>query len=298
MTLPKFAEIIEVGPRDGLQSQSETLSTAQKIQWITSLLETGLKRIEVGAFVSPKAVPAMADSLEVVRGLPVRNDVIYSALVPNEKGYETARESGIHEIAVFTATSQTFCQKNINATIEESLKRFKPVVDAALQDRLRVRAYVSTIVACPYEGAMTPAALWSVMDALFEMGAHEISLGDTLGVGNPLQIRQLFEEVKRRYTPDIIACHFHDTYGRALANIWETLQLGFTRYDASAGGLGGCPYAPGASGNVATDDLLDFFNQLDVMTGLDASSLNKSTSLLQSFITASLPSKVFHACHR
>lgn len=292
MTLPRTATIVEVGPRDGLQSQPHALTTDQKVEWITALAEAGHRRIEAGSFVSPKWVPAMADSAEVFARLPRLDGVAYSALVPNVRGLEAALAARADEVAVFTAASETFSQKNTNGSVADVLSRAREVAAETRAAGIPLRGYVSTIVACPYEGPITPVQVWPVVEALFEMGCHEVSLGDTIGIANPLQVRRFLSEAVRRWPVNRLAVHFHDTAGRALANCWEALQLGITVFDASGGGLGGCPYAPGASGNVASDDLDDLFKQLDVQTGLEPAGLARASRLLASWIPTPLPSRV------
>ena len=249
--------IIEVGPRDGLQNEPRPIPTETKIAFINALSESGVGEIEAGAFVSPRAVPQLADSDEVFHRIERRPGVTYSALVPNERGLDRARAAGVGKIAVFTAASETFVRKNINATIQESLERFAPVVKAAQQDRLATRGYVSTAVVCPYEGRIAPASVLDVMRRLLDLGVQEISLGDTIGKASPADVRKLLDAVLPRINGADLSLHFHDTYGMAVANVLTAWQeYGITAFDSSAGGLGGCPYAPGASGNVATEDLV------------------------------------------
>jgi hydroxymethylglutaryl-CoA lyase len=249
--------IIEVGPRDGLQNEPRPIPTETKIAFINALSESGVDEIEAGAFVSPRAVPQLADSDEVFHRIERRHGVTYSALVPNERGLDRARAAGVGKIAVFTAASETFVRKNINATIRESLERFASVVKAAQQDRLATRGYVSTAVFCPYEGRIAPASVLDVMRRLLDLGVQEISLGDTIGKASPADVRKLLDAVLPRVNGADLSLHFHDTYGMAVANVLTAWQeYGITAFDSSAGGLGGCPYAPGASGNVATEDLV------------------------------------------
>ena len=249
--------IIEVGPRDGLQNEPRLIPTETKIAFINALSESGVGEIEAGAFVSPRAVPQLADSDEVFHRIERRPGVTYSALVPNERGLDRARAAGVGKIAVFTAASETFVRKNINATIRESLERFAPVVKAAQQDRLATRGYISTAVFCPYEGRVAPAHVLDVMRRLLDLGLQEISLGDTIGKASPADLRKLLDAVLPHVNGADLSLHFHDTYGLAVANVLTAWQeYGITAFDSSAGGLGGCPYAPGASGNVATEDLV------------------------------------------
>jgi hydroxymethylglutaryl-CoA lyase len=288
-------EIIEVGPRDGLQSQSQGLSTLQKKEWIVSLIHAGFKRIEVGSFVSPKAVPAMADTAELLSLLPHNEAVSYMALVANQRGLDQFLASTCNDMAVFTAVSDSFCEKNINTNIQGSLERFAPLVKEAKESKkdLWVRAYVSCVFACPYEGQTALEKLWPVADALFEMGCDELSIGDTLGQATESQTEEIYSELAKRYEKNKIVAHFHDSSGGALKNIEIVLDKGFKKFDSSAGGLGGCPYAPGAPGNVASDDLNAFLNSRGIKSGIDSQKLQQSSELLQSFLKEPLPSKHF-----
>jgi hydroxymethylglutaryl-CoA lyase len=273
MALPGKVRIVEVGPRDGLQNEKQLVPTAVKLELMDRLGDCGLKTIEAGAFVSPKWVPQMADSAEVMRGLAHRDGVSYPVLVPNLKGYEAALAAGAQEIAVFGAASETFSRKNINCSIAESLDRFRPVVAAARAANIRVRGYVSCVLGCPYQGAVMPLAVANVAAALFEMGCYEISLGDTIGVGTPDATKELIETVARRVPLKKLAGHFHDTYGMAIANVYAALETGVAVFDASVAGLGGCPYAVGASGNVATEDVVWLMLGLGIGTGVDLATL-------------------------
>lgn len=249
--------IIEVSPRDGLQNEPEFVPTARKIALINALSRTGVAEIEAGSFVSPTAIPQLADSDEVFRAIERVPGVIYSALVPNERGLERARAAAVNKIAVFTAASDSFTRHNIKATIHESLARFRPIVTAAKRDGLAVRGYVSTVVFCPYEGRIQPALVMDVMKRLFDLGVDDISLGETIGRASPSDIRALLDTVMAHVDPARLSLHFHDTYGMAVANaLTAWWDYGITAFDCSAGGLGGCPYAPGASGNIATEDLV------------------------------------------
>ncbi len=267
--LPKRVKMVEVGPRDGLQNESQILSVAVKVELIEQLAAAGLPAVEVGAFVSPKWVPQMAGTAEVIAALRPRHGVSYPVLVPNMKGFDAALESGVTEIAVFGAASETFSQKNINCSIAESLARFAPVCDAAARHAIKVRGYVSCVLGCPYEGEIAAAAVAEVAEALIRMGCYEISLGDTIGVGTPGKARALIEAVAAVVPMPQLAVHFHDTYGQALANILASLELGIATVDSSVAGLGGCPYAAGASGNVASEDVLYLLNGLGIETGVD-----------------------------
>ncbi|MBW7909849.1 MAG: hydroxymethylglutaryl-CoA lyase [Alphaproteobacteria bacterium] len=266
---PAQVRIVEVGPRDGLQNESAQLSPDVKIAFIDMLSAAGLQTIEAGAFVSPKWVPQMADSDKVFAGIQRKAGVSYPALVPNEKGVEAAIAAGVREVAVFSAASESFSQKNINCTIDESLARFAPVMNMARAHDIRVRGYVSCVLGCPYEGDIAPAAVVRVAQALRDMGCYEISLGDTIGTGTPVKTRAMLRAVKDAIPAAEIAVHFHDTYGQALANILVALEERIAVVDSAAGGLGGCPYAKGASGNVATEDVLYMLNGMGIATGVD-----------------------------
>lgn len=269
MALPKKVRIVEVGPRDGLQNEAGVVPAAVKIELIHRLADAGLPAIEATAFVSPKWVPQMADNAEVMAGIRRKQGVAYPVLVPNIKGFEAALAAGAAEIAVFAAASEAFSQKNINCSIAESLARFEPVVQAAKQRGLAVRAYVSCVAGCPYQGAVEPAAAAAVAAALHRMGCYEISLGDTIGVGTPGSIQAMLTAVAKAVPMERLAAHFHDTYGQALANLYAALELGVATIDSSVAGLGGCPYAKGASGNVATEDVVYLLNGLGIHTGVD-----------------------------
>jgi hydroxymethylglutaryl-CoA lyase len=273
MALPKSVEIVEVGPRDGLQNEPQSLPAAVKVALIERLAEAGCRVVEAGAFVSPKWVPQMADTAEVLAALRRRPGVRYPVLVPNMKGLDRALAAGVEEIAVFGAASETFTQRNINCSIAESLERFAPVCAEALAAGLRVRGYVSCVLGCPYEGAVPVEKVAEVAAALEALGCAEISLGDTIGVGTPLKARAMLAAVAERVPLDRLAVHFHDTYGQALANILACLELGVATVDAAVAGLGGCPYARGASGNVATEDVVYMLNGLGIETGIDLEKL-------------------------
>ncbi len=267
MVIPHNVRIVEVGPRDGLQNEALRLPTETKLEFIRMLADAGLKTIEATAFVSPKWVPQMADHEELMRALPRREGVVYPVLVPNLRGFESAVAAGATEVAVFAAASETFSQRNINCSIAESIERFKPVFEAARSASVRVRGYVSCVLGCPYEGAVDQARVADVVAKLFEAGCYEISLGDTIGVGTPKATQQMIAVVADRVPVANLAGHFHDTYGQALANIYASLEMGIAVFDASVSGLGGCPYAPGAAGNVATEDLLYMLNGMGIETG-------------------------------
>jgi hydroxymethylglutaryl-CoA lyase len=277
MTLPGKVRLVEVGPRDGLQNEKQIVPTTIKLELIDRLGACGLKTIEATAFVSPKWVPQMADSADVIHGLmhanARRNGVSYPALVPNMQGLEAALAAGANEIAVFGAASEAFSHKNINCSIAESLDRFRPVVAAAREANIKVRGYVSCVLGCPYQGAVAPLAVADVGWQLFEMGCYEISLGDTIGTGTPEATKEMINAVARRVPLKKLAGHFHDTYGMAIANIYAALELGVAVFDASVAGLGGCPYAVGASGNVATEDVVWLLQGLGIETGIDIVAL-------------------------
>lgn len=275
MQLPKTVKIVEVGPRDGLQNEAKIIPTAMKIDFINQLSDTGLKFIEITGFVSPRWIPQMADAEEVATQIKRIPGIQYSALVPNITGMEKALKTHINQVAVFTAASETFSKKNINCSIEESLMRFEPVIALARENKIPVRGYISCALGCPYEGEISPDKVAAVAKKLRQMGCEEISLGDTIGVGTPRQTINLIETVAAAVPQQFLAVHFHDTYGQALANIFAALQMGINVIDAAVGGLGGCPYAPGASGNVATEDVVYLLNGLGIETGIDLKKLVK-----------------------
>jgi len=269
MDLPNHVRIVEVGPRDGLQNEPKSVPTAVKVELIERLADAGLPAVEATAFVSPKWVPQMADHSEVLKTLRRKPGVSYPVLVPNMRGFEAAVAAGAEEIAVFGAASETFSRKNINASIAESLERFAPVAEAARAKGIRVRGYISCVVGCPYEGAVKPEAVAEVAKRLDAMGCYEISLGDTIGVGTPGKVKRMLETVARTVPVERLAVHLHDTYGQALANLYAALELGVATADSSVAGLGGCPYAKGASGNVATEDVVYLLDGLGIETGVD-----------------------------
>lgn len=265
--------VVEVGPRDGLQNEKASVATADKIALVDRLSATGLQSIEATSFVSPRWVPQLADAAEVYAGISRRPGVHYPVLVPNEKGYARARAVGVEEIAVFTAASEAFNHRNINASIDESLERFAPVLERARADGVRVRGYVSTVLGCPYQGAVPVADVVRVARELHQMGCYEISLGDTIGVGTPGKVRDMLRTVAAEVPMTALAVHFHDTFGQALANILACLEEGVAVVDAAVSGAGGCPYARGASGNVATEDVVYMLQGLGVETGVDLDAL-------------------------
>jgi len=269
MSLPSQVRLVEVGPRDGLQNEKQPISMADKVRLVDDLSAAGLGYIEVGSFVSPKWVPQMAGSAEVFAGIEQRPGVTYAALTPNLQGLEVALAAGVKEVAVFAAASEAFSQRNINCSIAESLKRFEPLMDTARQHGVRVRGYVSCVLGCPYEGEVAAEQVTAVAGELQAMGCYEVSLGDTIGVGTPGGVRHLFEVVARHVPRERLAGHFHDTYGQALANIYASLLEGIAVFDSSVAGLGGCPYARGATGNVASEDVLYLLQGLGIDTGVD-----------------------------
>ncbi|MER2496860.1 hydroxymethylglutaryl-CoA lyase [Vibrio neptunius] len=266
--LPESIKIVEVGPRDGLQNE-QAVSTEAKVALINQLSCCGLTHIEAGSFVSPKWVPQMADSLEVMATITRASNVKYAALTPNMRGFEQAIDANADEVAVFTSSSQGFCQKNINCSIEESLERFRPLVAEAKDKGIPVRGYLSCIVDCPYDGPTEPSQVAKVAQALLELGCYEVSLGDTIGTGTPIKVANMLDAVFERVPSHQVAVHFHDTWGQALANIYQALQMGVHVVDSSVAGLGGCPYAAGASGNVATEDVVYLCQGLGIETGVD-----------------------------
>ena len=273
MALPSSVRIVEVSPRDGLQNEKTMVSTSDKIELVNRLSACGLQTVEASSFVSPKWVPQMADAAEVYAGIDKKAGVAYPVLVPNLQGYERARAVGVQEIAVFTAASEAFNQKNINASIAESLARFAPVMEAARADGVRVRGYVSTVLGCPYQGEVPLSDVVRVAKDLHAMGCYEISLGDTIGVGTPAKARAMLQAVASDVPMDALAIHFHDTYGQALANILACLEEGVAVVDAAVAGTGGCPYAAGASGNVASEDVAYMLHGMGIETGIDFTKL-------------------------
>jgi hydroxymethylglutaryl-CoA lyase len=273
MSLPNNVRLVEVGPRDGLQNEQQPISVAAKVRLVDDLSAAGLGYIEVGSFVSPKWVPQMAGSADVFAQIQQHAGVTYAALTPNLQGFEAALAAGVKEVAVFAAASEAFSQKNLNCSISDSLARFVPVMAAAQQHGVRVRGYVSCVLGCPYQGEVPAAQVAAVAKELFAMGCYEVSLGDTIGTGTVGNTRKLFERVSRDIPRDQLAGHFHDTYGQALANIYASLLEGISVFDSSVAGLGGCPYAKGASGNVASEDVLYLLNGLGIHTGIDLDQL-------------------------
>ncbi len=273
MNLPKRATVVEVGPRDGLQNEAAFIPTDQKIELIERLSETGLKRIEITSFVHPKAIPQLQDSEELVKRIPGKPGITYSTLVPNEKGLERALAAGVKEICLFVSASETHNRKNVRMSIADSLKGFRNIAEKALASGIRMRGYVVTAFGCPLEGRIAPEKVEFIIDEYKALGVHEIALGDTTGMANPVLVSQRIERIRSRLGETALALHFHDTRGAALANILAALQEGVTIFDGSIGGLGGCPYAPGASGNVATEDLVNMLQEMGIETGIDLQRL-------------------------
>ncbi|KXI29993.1 hydroxymethylglutaryl-CoA lyase [Paraglaciecola hydrolytica] len=293
--LPSQVKIVEVGPRDGLQNESQIIALSAKLQLIAELANAGLKHIEAGSFVSPKWVPQMADSLTLFQQLTKQSGVVYSALTPNMQGLEAALTANVDEVAIFGAASETFSLRNINCSIAESLQRFEPVIEKASAAGLKVRGYVSCVLGCPYEGEISPDKVAQVTQQMLTMGCYEVSLGDTVGVGTPVKTAQLLEKLMNHISVDKLAVHFHDTYGQALANILIALQHGISVIDSSVAGLGGCPYAKGAAGNVATEDVIYMLNGMGIETGVDLAKLVNAGQHIMAQLGRSSQSKVAQA---
>jgi hydroxymethylglutaryl-CoA lyase len=293
--MPKRVTIVEVGPRDGLQNEHVSIGTPDKIEFVNRLSEAGLPVIEVSAFVSPKWVPQMADAFEVFAGITRRAGTRYSALVPNVAGLERAMRSGVSEVAIFAASTETFSRRNINQSIDDSLAGYRAVCDQALAAGLRVRGYLSTAFGCPFEGDVAPEQAAIVAERILALGVFQVSVSDTIGVAHPGQVLRVLDAVLARLPVDRIALHFHDTRGTALANVYAALPYGVATFDASAGGLGGCPYAPGAAGNLATDDLVYMLNGLAIETGVSLTALNRASAFIETKLDHRLPSKFAQA---
>ena len=276
--------IVEVGPRDGLQNEKTPVGVEERVAFIEALLAAGLHTVEIGAFVSPKAIPQMVGSDEVLRRFSSRTDGEFHVLVPNEKGYDAARAAGAKVIAVFASASEGFSRANINCSVAESIERFKPVVARATSDGIKVRGYVSCVLGCPYDGEIKPQAVTDVAKVLSDLGCYEVSLGDTIGVGTPKKARELLRAVAGEVPMANLAMHFHDTYGQALANLYAGLEEGARVIDSAAGGLGGCPYAPGATGNVATEDVVYMLEGMGIATGVDMAKLVEATNGISKLI--------------
>ena len=292
MSIPKIVKIVEVGARDGLQNEATQVPVEVKINLIERLADAGLPVVEAASFVSPKWVPQMAGSTEVFKGIKKKEGVSYPVLVPNLKGLESALEAGVEEIAIFAAASESFTQKNINCSIDESVKRYTDVIERAKAENLKVRGYVSCTLGCPYEGKIATSKVAEVALQLYDLGCYEISLGDTVGVGTPLKAQLMVDDVAKSVPIDKLAAHFHDTYGMALANLFAVLQQGVSVIDSSVSGLGGCPYAKGASGNVATEDVIYMLNGMDVETGVDLDKLLAASGYISYFLGRSPASRV------
>jgi hydroxymethylglutaryl-CoA lyase len=295
MSSPGCVRIVEVGPRDGLQNEPQTVPTAVKIELIERLTDAGLRAVEATAFVSPKWVPQMADNAQVMAGIRRRPGTAYPVLVPNLKGFEAALAAGVKEVAVFAAASEAFSQKNINCSIDESLERFRPVTEAAHRHGILVRGYLSCVLGCPYEGEIAAEAVAAVTQRLWEMGCYEISLSDTIGTGTPGKAQAMIEAAARRVPLTALAAHYHDTYGQALANIHASLQCGVAVFDSSVAGLGGCPYAKGATGNVATEDVVYMLHGLGIETGVDLDKLLDAAEFICAVLGRPSSSKVGRA---
>ncbi len=295
MPLPRRVKVVEVGPRDGLQNEPEAVTTAQKIELIDRLADAGLAVIEAGSFVSPKWVPKMADTAQVLAGIRRRPGVHYPVLVPNMKGLDAALAADVTEIAVFAAASETFSRKNINCSIDESLGRFAPVCETASAHGLRVRGYISCVLGCPYEGAVDVAVVAEVSQRLIDLGCYEVSLGDTIGVGTPLKAQAMVDTVAASVPRERLAVHFHDTYGQALANILACLERGIAVVDSSVAGLGGCPYAKGATGNVASEDVLYMLDGMGIETGVSLPALASAGRYISEVLGRPAASRVSRA---
>ena len=297
----KTVQIIEVGPRDGLQNEAEIIPIDVKVKFIEKLLLAGITQMEITSFVSPKKIPQMGDALDLFPRVRVLKNFVADnspCLVPNVQGLENALSAGVKNIAIFTAASDEFNRKNINATIEESFERLKPVVKKAQEANVRIRGYVSTAFGCPYEGEVKISKVESVCEQLRKMGCYEISLGDTIGIANPMQVKSHLNQLHKNFDKDYFSMHFHDTRGSALANIFSAYQEGAVKFDSSAGSLGGCPYAPGSIGNVATEDVVNMFESMGVLTGIDLKKLMDATHFIFEFLGRKSPSKFFNACYK
>ena len=295
MRYPSHVTIVEVGPRDGLQNEAASISTADKIAFVDRLSATGLPVIEVSAFVSPAWVPQMADASDVFGGISRRDGTRYAALVPNLAGLERAHAAGVHEVGIFAAASESFSRRNINQDIDASLDTYRAVCARASELHIRVRGYVSVAFGCPFEGEVPPTRVAEVSEALLNMGVFEVAIGDTIGMAHPGRVRGVVAVLAERVPLHKVALHFHDTRGTALANVLSALELGITTFDASAGGLGGCPYAPGATGNLATEDLIYMLNGLGIETGVDLAALVQASSFIEPRVGHPLPSRYYQA---
>lgn len=294
-SLPSKVTVVEVGPRDGLQSEPEVVPTAAKIGLIDRLSAAGLPHIEITSFVNPKWIPQLADAAEVCRSVQRRPGVALTALVPNMRGLESALEAGVDEIVIFAAASETFSRKNTNRDVQASLAVYAEVTEAALAAGKPVRAYVSTVWGCPYEGAIDPARVHDVAKRLLDMGAYQVSLGDTIGIATPIKVQQVLARLLGDIPEKQLALHFHDTRGMGMANVLAGLDMGLTTYDASAGGMGGCPYAPGATGNIATEDLVYMLGEMGVETGVDLAQVVEASRFMMAALGRELPSRYLRA---
>ncbi len=293
--LPASVSVVEVSPRDGLQNEAAPIGTDQKLSLVEALVQSGLKRIELTSFVSPRWVPQLADAEELARRIPRPPGVVFGALCPNSKGLERALSAGLEEVAVFLSSSETHNRKNTNKSIKTSLEAFEEVISVALEERVRVRAYISTVWGCPYEGETDPHKALEIAQRLLDLGCYQVSLGDTIGVGTPLQTRRICELFLAKIAAPKLALHLHDTRGTALANALVGLELGITTFDASVAGLGGCPYAPGAAGNLATEDLVYMLHGMGIETGIDLDQLIAAGHIAETVVGRRLPGKVHQA---
>src|SRR5438132_377649 len=299
MRIPvESVKVVEVGPRDGLQNEKAVVPTEAKVEYITALGDAGLRVIEAGAFVSPKWVPQMADTAEVYANIPKDPGVEYPVLVPNTKGLERAMEAGVRSIAIFTARSETFNKRNINMSIDQSFENYAPVAARARSENIRIRGYVSTAFGCPYEGDVAPEKVLEVCARLLDLGCYEVSVGDTIGVGTPMQAQGVIGVLLQVIPARKLAMHFHDTRGTALANTLAALEMGIATFDASSGGLGGCPYAPGASGNLATEDLIYMLDHMGIETGVNIDRMVAASTQVSQYIDHPLPGRYLQACTR
>ncbi|MGM7635741.1 hydroxymethylglutaryl-CoA lyase [Bacillus sp. Hm123] len=298
MKLPNKVTIKEVGPRDGLQNEPHHVSTENKVAWLNQLSESGLSYIEVTSFVHPKWIPQLADASDILSAIKRKSSVTYAALVPNMKGLEAALKVEVDEVSVFMSASESHNKNNINKTIDETFPVLEEVVNEAKAAGKTVRGYLSTVIACPYEGLVNPDQVVKVADRLFSMGIDELSLGDTIGVGVPTQVERLLETMLPIFPAEKLAMHFHDTRGTALANVLKSLEMGITTFDSALGGLGGCPYAKGASGNVATEDLLYMLNGMNIETGVNMEALLRAGQLLENILMRPLNSKQMDICRK
>lgn len=295
MKLPDFVEIKEVGPRDGLQNEKRIVETKDKLEWIHLLSDTGLSYIEVSSFVHPKWIPALADATDVFAKLERKADITYAALVPNERGLQRALAANVDEVSVFLSASETHNRSNINTSIADALKSIKEVTATSLQAGKKVRGYISTVFGCPFEGPVSTSAVTEICEELLSYGIYEISLGDTIGVANPRQVEQVLESLLGKFPASSLALHFHNTYGMALANVLQSLVMGITTFDSACGGLGGCPYAPGASGNIATNDLIHMLHSMGVQTNIDEDRFMIASQFIERKLDIPLNSHVLHA---